>query len=455
MNYLSRVFACIFLLSSSVCFGQIQWVSDPNDAAKIAQQTGKPILLHFYTESCPPCKMLEYRAFRDPEFVRVLSESVIPVKVNAEEQREFTANYGVTRWPTDVYLFPDGTELHRTVSPQDPVAYGEVMQRVSMRCRDSLIEKNSRYIPEKTHGQARIEALNLAQQQSSDPSTVPPIVAPEKKVAARTASYQMPSRISHEPPKHSARELPAFASTAPSHTLVASHRQEVDASQSSGNAGSQDPQSAQSSAKPKINRYRTQSANFSSSFTPVPPNPALPPPAQIHSPFISQPGNQGSPSLQMATVSQQKSLLVNNSSSENAGSPSVSAAPENLAIDGFCPVILDEKRWELGSAQFAVRHRGKIYHCSSEAARSAFLADPDRYSPMLSGYDVVRFLENGQVVNGKRQFGCWFGGRVYLFESEITRQIFDKNVERYLQQLQSLQDSAGRVATESNDAVYR
>jgi thiol-disulfide isomerase/thioredoxin/YHS domain-containing protein len=452
MNLISRGIACLFLLLASTTFGQIPWVGDPNDAARIAQQTGKPILLHFYTDNCPPCKMLEYRAFRDPDFVKILSDSVIPVKVNADEQREFTANYGVTRWPTDVYLFPDGSELHRTVCPQDPTVYSEVIQRVSLRCRDHLIEINSRRAPEKSDTQLKFEGLRNNAENPADAERAP---ATENKTAAKTASHKMPSRASREPPKHSSRELPAFESTAPNHLSVASYRQDMDAPPASDSNGTAAGQTESSADKTKVNRYRSQSANFSSSFTGSIPNPAQSAPSQVLSPFVNQPINQTQPPSQMSTVSQQKSLLARDGGTQNNPPQISSAADENIAIEGYCPIILDEKRWELGNAQFAVRHRGKIYHCSSEAARAAFLADPDRYSPMLSGYDIVRFLESGQVVTGKRQFGCWFGGRVYLFESEMTRQIFDQNVDRYLHQLQSLQASASRVASESSEAVYR
>jgi len=429
MNSISRSIACMLICFSSNAFAQIPWVSDPTEAMKMARQSGKPVLLHFYTDSCAPCKMLEYRAFRDADFVKTVTELVIPVKINAEVQREFASDQAVTRWPTDVYLFPDGSELYRSVCPQDPAAYSELIKRVSVRCRDYLTELNSRSSPAKTKTETNLDGKTSAKLTSHE--THPSI------------SHE---RASHDPTKHSVREMPNIASTAPSHMAVISHRSN---SKESGNSSDEQRNSQGQMDQPKVNRYRTQSATFNGGMQ----SPAQSIPSQILSPYVNQPAAQTMPNQQASAVPIQRSLISQVAAPSNE-LPNREVEDE-IALDGYCPIILDQKRWEPGNPQLAVRHRGKIYYCSNEQARDAFLADPDRFGPMLSGYDVVRFLENGQIVNGKREYGCWFAGRVYLFDSEETRRIFDLNIERYVQQLQSLQAAAGRVASKPIDSAYR
>jgi thioredoxin-related protein/YHS domain-containing protein len=103
-----------------------------------------------------------------------------------------------------------------------------------------------------------------------------------------------------------------------------------------------------------------------------------------------------------------------------------------VALDRYCPVTLIEKRtWQLGDTRWGARHRGRTYLFVNEEAQKAFLADPDRYSPVLSGNDPVMRLDYNQNVPGKREHGVFYNDRVYLFASEETFQRFDQNRARY------------------------
>ncbi len=367
-------------------------------------------MLHFYTESCPPCKMLEHRAFRDPTFIRSVTDSVIPVKVDADEQRNVADHFAVTRWPTDVYLFPDGSELHRTVCPQDPAAYAQLIGRVSTRCRD--------WITERAHGS------NLPMKFSPGTEPALPPASPEARpITDRGSASGVPAtfasfdRNESSPPNNSANSA-------------------VDAS----------------SPRPKVNRYRNEAPHFQSSSMGNQPGRSV----EVISPFVQPPNSIPSNPLMAAPSpnppaqagnNSNRSLLVSAPASmqvtrEPTTPQNFSEDAKDLVLDGYCPIALEAKRWERGCPEYAARHRGRIYYFTSDEARSQFMANPDRYSPMFSGYDVVRLLENGQIVSGKREFGCWFSGRVFLFESEETRRIFDANVDRYLQQLQALQSQS-------------
>jgi thiol-disulfide isomerase/thioredoxin/YHS domain-containing protein len=107
-------------------------------------------------------------------------------------------------------------------------------------------------------------------------------------------------------------------------------------------------------------------------------------------------------------------------------------APPALALDGYCPVTLvDRRQWQAGDRQWGAIHRGRTYLFVGEAAQKAFLANPDRYSPVLSGNDPVMRLDHQQDVPGKREYGAFYNDRIYLFTSEDTFQRFDQNPNRY------------------------
>ena len=72
---------------------------------------------------------------------------------------------------------------------------------------------------------------------------------------------------------------------------------------------------------------------------------------------------------------------------------------------------------------------------------------PDRYSPMLSGYDPVKFIEERQLVEGRRKHGIWLGDQMYLFTDEVSLQKFWANRDAYagivLQAMR--EDTSGRI----------
>lgn len=106
--------------------------------------------------------------------------------------------------------------------------------------------------------------------------------------------------------------------------------------------------------------------------------------------------------------------------------------PPSLALDGYCAVALVERRqWIKGDAKFGAIHRGRTYLFVSGEAQKAFLANPDRYSPVFSGYDPVLRLDQKQNVVGKREHGAFYNDRIYLFASEESFGKFNREPNRY------------------------
>jgi len=103
-----------------------------------------------------------------------------------------------------------------------------------------------------------------------------------------------------------------------------------------------------------------------------------------------------------------------------------------VGLEGYCPVTLAERGlWVEGRAQWGVRHRGRTYLFASEQQLKAFLADPDRYAPALSGDDPVLAFDAGKSTPGQRRYGVTYQSRMYLFSSSETRDAFAANPQRY------------------------
>jgi thiol-disulfide isomerase/thioredoxin/YHS domain-containing protein len=349
-----RFFACIILifgLASAPAYSveqEIAWTEDYDAAVQRAASANCVLLLHFYGDYCPPCKLLDKKTFRDPSLVAAINENVVAVKINAEKRKDLATKYNVNRWPTDVYLYSNGDELYRGISDQDPTVYTKKIQRIALHHRDWSLERES--IAKNTQrGQVSTLVANTPQPQ------------PEKTVYANTT---------FQPTK----------------------------SKSASSTSNSDPQRITQSALPLI----------------------------AHAAPLKQPRVIENPHLAKKPLE-------------------VPAAPLHVVADtvglgGYCPVTLVESIgrsndavWVRGSASFAVRHRGRVYHCASEQARQTLLSEPDRYTPCLSGFDLVHFFKTGLLVDGKCEFGCIQpnSNKVYLFADAANYNEFERDNERF------------------------
>lgn len=102
------------------------------------------------------------------------------------------------------------------------------------------------------------------------------------------------------------------------------------------------------------------------------------------------------------------------------------AARQGLdGLKGFCPVMLrDERNLVDARPEFTASHNGRRYYFSSAAAQALFEANPDRYAPAATGYDVVHLSLTGEESRGSLDHAVWFRGKLYLFTTAETMESF-------------------------------
>lgn len=170
--------------------------------------------------------------------------------------------------------------------------------------------------------------------------------------------------------------------------------------------------------------------------------PAVQVPA-VEVPAVEVPAPPASPSPRIAanTVSLQPRAALSFGATRT-----VAAAQPTPALDGFCPITLKSQgAWVKGQSQWAVKHRGKVYHLSSQAAAEEFLRSPDRSSPVLAGYDPMVFLNEGRLVEGNVQHGLHeqVSGTILLFSSPESKLAYERDYDRNMQALQVVLRRAG------------
>ncbi len=151
----------------------------------------------------------------------------------------------------------------------------------------------------------------------------------------------------------------------------------------------------------------------------------------------------------------QQASMVRDEGTKNLASPKDRAAKvaveNDFALHGKCPVslILDGK-WVEGDAQWGIVHRDRTYLFSSKENYELFKSNPDRFSPLLSGYDPVIFHEQGKLLDGLEENGVFMGKNeeqhIVLFENAQTRAKFQANPKLYLDTVRQAVYLASRQA---------
>ena len=207
------------------------------------------------------------------------------------------------------------------------------------------------------------------------------------------------------------------------------------------------PISAQAGQTPPGNMHLTgmQSAapNLPNLSAPDLPNAAVP---ALPNGATAQPA-ANAPRIPASTVSfQPRNALSVEANSLGAQDSPTKTEMTSIALDGYCPVALKTQgTWVPGLSQYAVKHRGRVYHLSSPEAMREFLQNPDRSSPVMSGYDAMIFLTKGKLVEGDIQYGLHeqISGSILLFESAESKQAYEQNFDRNTQALRIVLQNAG------------
>lgn len=397
-----RLFAVVtcLLLHTAASYGQsasgVQWQSDLDAARVTAERENKLLLVHFYTDSCGPCRVLDATVFNQPTVASTVQTHYVPVKLNASEFPATAQRFGITRVPTDVLITPQGQVIDRVVSPTTPMAYITRMSSVA----EKHMQASARNFQVASQNSGLTQPVNSAYAALAVPSDSKNFAAPappSQTAASPTAQPAAPAAVTLNPyanatPAHPPAEQPAVATTS---------------------------QTTPPAASEASNRYADQP------ITPIQPEP-------------QQAQSQVAASQQQATKPADQALEL------PANSPPV-------GFFGYCPVTMKkENRWQKGNTQWGAYHRGRTYLFVSAEYRDEFIKDAtsaDSYAPALSGIDPVAAIDNREMKPGVQQFGVEYNGMFYLFSSEENLRKFWSNANRYSSGVKQAMQSApaGRI----------
>ncbi len=373
------------------------------DSAKIeASRTGKLVLLHFYTASCGPCKKLERDVFSQPQIAAAMEQDFVPVKLNADHSPAIANSFQIDRVPFEVVLNGQGEILQKLHCPLEPGDYGTQLANVAQHYRGrSAVRQASA----QTTMNPAYAGLNIKQ---SAPAASAPLPQQQVVPAITTNPYV------NAPPV-----APPTQSTAP--------------------LSQQQPSLPTTPPAPAPARYQNRYAQMAPQTPPAAQAPAAQAPATapIDVP-VDKATNPAAPALDVASViasTASASAATAPAAPADMWPPQLPAGTPPLAFDGYCPVSLREnQKWLRGKKEFGAIHRGRTYLFSGAAERDKFLASTqasDSYSPVFSGNDPVRLLDDQVEEPGSRKYGFQYRNAFYLFSSQETMEKFARQPDRY------------------------
>lgn len=406
--------AGILLLSATTVRAEIPWNENLRTAHQQAEQEGKLLLLHFYTDNCHWCDKLEAGAFQSPQLSAAIEQNYIPVKIHAGKNPTLAKTFKVSRFPTDVIVSTEGTVLAHGVSPQAPQDYVGMLARYS--------------------GQAPAAGQPLSPTTDTQIAAAPAQPAPAQAYAAQEyAAPPAPQGYAAAAPVGSpAPQINQFAMQAQRPAQVNPYAPPV-----------QNPpayrgfDAAQESASPAAAQLSVPMGNLATAPAAPPASPAfsLPPGMQMGVPAttvghrtvgmtLEQPAQVPAPAAPSEAFAAEQPA---------AGAPQANEPPP-LAMQGYCPVaVLDQGEWVAGDPQNGLIHLGQLYLFSSPEAMETFRNDPEIYTPVMNGMDVVLFFEERRLVQGSREWGVTDPdyNRMFFFANEETMNHFNREHARY------------------------
>ena len=473
------MFASVVSSAGAQGLNDIPWHSNVEQAKKVAQQQNKLVLLHFDASWCRPCKALETYVFRAAAVKKAIAENVVPVRLDADRELSLVNEYDVSMVPFDVIITPGGRVITERRSPADAENYAKMIAGTSTASR--LLQKE-KHGPIAHQGKAITNRTIQGQDPLSFRVKGPEV---EEMGLSKDASMLQRRQTAFSKNKSLKKSNPWVNSGSGLDTaLPEAKTDEVSVEDLERNqflSKARDwaaPSNETRRAKPE----RIINERYFESIAQKPsPQKATPFALASSSKEVElEPANNdldlgfgsnetAGAELTLPSISSGSGgdFPVQTASSTEAANPIIEVAvdspdlvnltprqpvdPKTFCLKGKCPVtLITEGRWEDGDTRYGIVHRNRTYIFADADKLELFKTNPDKYSPVLAGYDPVVYHEKGVLVKGLVENGVFMGRmpeqKVVLFQDAQTRSKFQSSPKQYLQTIRQATQNASGVS---------
>lgn len=380
--YLKAPITFLFSLSLALVFSlgtedraysqdAVFWVDDIKTASRLAYETDRLVLIHFYGDHCAPCKKMDMEVFSRRDVASMIDGSFVAVKVNVTNNPKIAKDFQIKSIPQDIVMTYDGKILDRRdkggISADNFIRYLNKNEfQTAGTSRKSTVNNHLAALDQRENRQVYPQHVPSNVQQIAPPIIVPPIVVqPEPTGLIASAPIEQPTPI-----------IPKYESNAAMASTV------------------------------NINPYPEVRH-------------AVSPENKTEDNNVRLTSVQGEPQKDAITAIIEKK--------EQRPSDIL-----GLALEGFCPVeLVESDNWVRGDGRICHVEQGIVFVFSSIEAKNKFVQNPAKYKPARFGCDVVQWEKNKTTTLGVREFGIRFREKTYLFSSRENLELFFNNPLRY------------------------
>ncbi len=91
----------------------VQWLKSAVQAAEIARETGRPILIYVRSENCMYCDKMQQEVWQDPAAIDIIHREFVPLKLTREENQEAIEAMKVKGYPATLFFSANRTYVGR------------------------------------------------------------------------------------------------------------------------------------------------------------------------------------------------------------------------------------------------------------------------------------------------------------------------------------------------------
>lgn len=106
--------------------GSISWRVDFEQAVRESAESGKPLLVDFTADWCPPCREMKKEVWTDDRVAQEANARFIPVLIDVDKHGTLARDFGVRAIPT-IKVIKEGREVYSQSGYHDVDAMLKVM----------------------------------------------------------------------------------------------------------------------------------------------------------------------------------------------------------------------------------------------------------------------------------------------------------------------------------------
>lgn len=405
---------------------EVEWSTNIAESLQKSAAVDKPVLMEFTADWCVYCKRMEKTTFANPAVAAAISESFLPVRIDADQYKDLVKQLQIKGLPAILIVGSDLTILERISGFQTPEALLPKLARFRKQPSQVQPSVNPPASPFDSTSPTQFVQANRAAR-STMPTTTSESAATVQPVSqARTfGDPQQQSDGDGMPRVDLFGNVPAAQQPAKSRAPVEENPFEFQAADRSG-FGSVNPRATSTGDLP--------SAADRNPFEQPAPHQTQPA-AGNQNPFAEEDFTWNSPAeqkTQQAVSHQQqhssavgKNPFGTSSPAQSHGGLTVAQPDQRLSFGGVCVVsAVDDREIVQGNQSVRFTYRGKQIAFRTEEYKQRFMASPEKYWPMMDGICTVTLAETGKQLQGKFEFASVFRNRIWLFTSEENMNLF-------------------------------